>query len=114
MIFLIDSGHGGMIDGKYASAPRKMHKFSDHEIAYEGVINRQIKKMLFRVMNQHYLKYIDICPTELDLPLEIRCDMVNAYCNEYGTENCLLISLHSNAGGGEGIEALLMSSFRRF
>lgn len=104
MIFLIDSGHGGMVDGKYATAPSKMHIFNEREVAYEGVINRQIKKMLFRVMNQHHLKYIDICPTEMDLPLDLRCDITNSYVREYGVENCLFVSLHSNAGGGDGVE----------
>ena len=48
--------------------------------------------------------YIDVCPTELDIDLDTRCDVINEYCNALGKNNCLLISFHSNAGGGTGIE----------
>lgn len=104
MIYLIDSGHGGFINGKYVTAPSKMHKFNNSEIAYEGVINREIKKLLINHMLIENIRYIDICPTEFDLSLDARVDIANRYCTEFGTSNCLFISLHSNAGGGNGFE----------
>ena len=45
---------------------------------------------------------IDVCPTELDLPLDVRVNIINTIYKKY--ENAVLISLHSNAGGGKGFE----------
>jgi N-acetylmuramoyl-L-alanine amidase len=104
-IILLDSGHGGLISGVYQTAPAKMftHK-EDGTTAYEGVINRIVKKNVITFMDALGLKYIDICPTDLDLPLPVRTNVINTYCNQYGEDNCLLISLHSNAGAGRGFE----------
>lgn len=102
MIYLIDSGHGGMIAGKYQIAPDKMFTHQDGSIFYEGVFNRTIKKMLFKELKNEGIMFIDICPSDLDLSLDYRIKVVNECQADY--PDCLLISLHSNAGGGTGIE----------
>jgi N-acetylmuramoyl-L-alanine amidase len=106
-IWLIDSGHGGMtVTGGYTTAPAKMYEHSPNEVFYEGQFNRQIKSLLTRMLWEQAIDYVDICPTELDIPLSVRVDSVNAYAKHY--ENCVLISLHSNAaenpGEGSGFE----------
>lgn len=101
-LWMIDSGHGGMIDGIYQTAPEKMHVHDDGSVFYEGVFNRIIKDLLLAKMKAEGLYCIDICPTELDLDLDIRVDTANDYYKEY--RNAVLISLHSNAGGGTGFE----------
>lgn len=106
IVFLLDSGHGGMINGVYQTDPKigKYFRFPDGEIAYEGVVNRQIKKLVLEKMTSKGIRAVDVCPSELDLSLDARCDYVNLLCREYGNTNCLLISLHSNAGQGTGFE----------
>lgn len=103
-IFLIDSGHGGMIDGQYQTAPKKMFQHSNGEVAYEGVVNRNVKHLAFDLMREESIRFIDVCPTELDVDLDTRCNVINAYADEYGKNNCILISLHMNAGKGTGFE----------
>ena len=103
-IFFIDSGHGGMLNGAYLTAPAKMHRFPDGMTAYEGVTNRLVKDFVIKHGTQAGLKLIDVCPTVLDLPLQQRVNFVNDLSRLYGSANCLLISLHSNAGGGTGFE----------
>ena len=103
-VFLIDSGHGGLLNGAYLTAPAKMHNFGNGHIAYEGVTNRLIKDLVIKHGTQAGLKMIDVCPTVLDLPLLNRVNFINDMCSNYGINNCLLISLHSNAGGGTGFE----------
>lgn len=100
--WLIDSGHGGMIDGVYQTAPKKMYTHESGVIAYEGIINRQIKQRLLELLKTRGVHYIDLCPTELDVELDERVDIANVYHREY--KNCVLISLHSNAGKGTGFE----------
>lgn len=103
-IFLLDSGHGGMIDGMYQTAPKKMFQHENGEIAYEGVVNRLVKEKTISLFKQNNIRYVDICPTELDLSLNTRCDIANSVCDQYGNDNCLFISLHMNAGKGTGFE----------
>lgn len=102
-LWLCDSGHGGnTVGGDYVTAPAKMYEHSPGEIFYEGVFNRQIKDLLMRKLWDENIDCIDVCPTELDVPLDVRVDVINDYCKHY--ENSVLISLHSNAGGGSGFE----------
>lgn len=103
-LILLDSGHGGMINGIYQTAPAKMFVHSDATTAYEGVLNRNIKQHVIDLFKKEGIKYADVCPSEMDIPLSVRCNVINNYCNNYNKDNCLLISLHSNAGGGRGFE----------
>lgn len=43
-----------------------------------------------------------IVPEEWDVSLQERCNRVNRLCAQYGTANCLFISVHANAAGGDG------------
>jgi len=101
-VWIIDPGHGGEISGKYQTWPDKMHKHSNTEVFYEGVFNRRIKEMLIRRCEAKGIYVIDLCPTELDVPLDERADIANVYYRQYS--NAVGISLHSNAGGGTGFE----------
>jgi N-acetylmuramoyl-L-alanine amidase len=101
--WLIDSGHGGSrVNGDYITAPAKMFEHSPEEIFYEGVFNRQIKTLLMGMLWEADIHCIDVCPTEEDVPLSVRVDVINSYYKKY--KNAVLISLHSNAGGGRGFE----------
>jgi len=101
--WLIDAGHSGTNSkGDYYTAPAKMYQHSPEEIFYEGVFNRRIKDALIRDLWQKGIDTIDVTPTELDLPLSVRVNIINAIYEKY--RNAVLISLHSNAGGGTGFE----------
>jgi len=100
--WLIDAGHGGFVDGEYVTAPKKMYEHSPEEIFYEGVFNRQIKDALLKELWRNDIAAIDTCATELDLPLSVRVKIINSIYEKY--KNAVLISLHSNAGGGRGFE----------
>ena len=103
-IILLDYGHGGMIDSIYQTAPKKMYAFPNGKVAYEGVLNRQVGHKAHRAMEKEGIKVIPITPTNLDVGLQTRVQIINNYCAEFGTSNCLLISLHANAGKGHGFE----------
>jgi N-acetylmuramoyl-L-alanine amidase len=105
LIILLDSGHGGIVDGKYTTAPAKMFKHSDGTIAYEGVINRRIKADL-KKQNIENVRFIDVTNTNADKPLRERVKEANELLRELkpGKYNFLYLSIHSNAGGGSGFE----------
>jgi len=92
--FLIDSGHSGFIGGKYLTAPHKMFQHGS-EVFYEGVWNRRIKQKLLARLWDKGIHAIDLCPTELDVPLHTRVQVADSYHSFY--ENCIRLSIHSNA-----------------
>jgi N-acetylmuramoyl-L-alanine amidase len=100
MAVIIDSGHGGMIDGKYQClAVGKRYTFeSDGLTVYEGVVNRQIAKKLMQRLDLAKLKYFDLnSDNQVDTPLVQRTNLVN---NLYEKNRGLwLLSIHSNAFG---------------
>lgn len=103
-LFLLDSGHGGIINNIYQTDPfiGKYYRFLNGEVAYEGVINRLVKRKVMNLLSMAGFRYVDICPSEVDLSLTLRVKYANLLVHEY--RDCLLISLHSNAGGGRGFE----------
>lgn len=103
-IFIINPGHGGMIDGVYQTAPKKMYDFGGGVIAYEGVLNRIIANLVLKGLDQVGIPGINLCPTQLDIELDERADIANTYVREYGRGNVLGIDLHSNSGKGTGFE----------
>lgn len=93
---LIDLGHGGLDDnGNYTTAPNKMYKFPNGEVAYEGVINRQIGKKVF-----NYLSELGYCPSyvlfpeeSIDMKLKERVSIINSF----PPSSTIGVSFHSNA-----------------
>lgn len=90
--WLLDSGHGGMINGVYQTAPWKMFAFKD-QIAYEGVINRNVKNLLISKLNGR--AFIDLINSEEDISLSSRVSLANSIYHT--TPNAVYFSIHSNA-----------------
>jgi len=101
-VFLLDAGHGGMIKDHYVTAPRKMFKFPDGTIIYEGVINRLITYKLARLLDHEKIEYDIISDDVDDLSLQTRVQKAD---NRYAKDKrCIFLSIHSNAGAGSGFE----------
>lgn len=102
-VYIIDAGHGGLTeDGKYTTAPNKMHTFPDGFTIYEGVINRLIAERLYHKLWKHNFDFVLIYDDVDDTPLSRRVEWANKVHSKY--PNAILISIHSNAGGGKGNE----------
>lgn len=41
----------------------------------------------------------DLVPASQKAELQMRCDLVNAVCNAWGADNCIYVSMHTNAAG---------------
>src|SRR5690554_2819648 len=101
-LWLIDAGHGGMKDGKYTTAPNKMHIFNDGYTIYEGVVNRGVAKKLYKKLSEGCVDWALVYDDEIDTHLSSRVQIANRVYEKHS--NCILVSLHSNAGGGKGFE----------
>lgn len=86
---LLNNGHGKDTAGKRWS-------FGNNTF-YEWESNRETVKRVSKKLDALGISYHIITPEENDVPLSWRADRVNALCAKYGKDNCLLLSVHSNA-----------------
>lgn len=89
-IILIDNGHGIETKGK-----RSPDGVCIREYAYCRRVAREIAARISCVGFSTQL----ITPEDADIPLGERCARVNAICDQVGSKNALLVSVHLNAAG---------------
>lgn len=108
--WLLDPGHGGMIDGVYQTAGKRSPAFPDGRILYEGVFNRQVAKLVsefgsdqnsVKLKNgrwyQGKIDIINLVDTQEDKSLRERVAEANQVHKE--RKNCIYVSIHANAFG---------------
>lgn len=92
MIVIIDNGHGVNTAGKCSPDKRLLEYKWAREIAQ--LIQAQLKA--------HGVEAVRIVTDEADISLKERCRRANVLCDKYGTANCIFVSIHANAAGGDG------------
>lgn len=98
---IFDNGHGGMIGGKYQTKGKRSPEW-ECGVLFEGMFNRWVVNRLIEKMDRANMKYYHVTPEKKDIPLWQRCERVNKI---HGKDpKTYLLSIHANAGGGEGIE----------
>ena len=98
LTWLLDNGHGGVIDGLYQTEGKRSPVWSDGSILYEGEFNRAIVARLAELLTEAGIKYVILTPEQEDVNLPERVRRAN----EWG--GAVLLSVHANAGGGHGYE----------
>ena len=91
-IILIDNGHGQNTRGKCSPDKSLLEWKYAREIANK--VQSKLKDLGYDVRL--------ITPEETDISLSVRARRVNEICKQYGSQNCLLISIHNNAAGSDG------------
>ena len=99
--WLLDNGHGGVIDGLYQTPGKRSPVWSDGSILYEGEFNRAIANRLVEMLTIDRVSYVNITPEYEDISLNERVLRANSY---HSQADCVFVSIHSNAGGGKGYE----------
>lgn len=91
---LLDNGHARSTAGK------RSPKLDDGRIFYEWEFNRDVVRRIASGLDSLGIKYHILVPeTDKDIALSERANRANNYCKQYGTKNCMMISVHSNAYG---------------
>lgn len=91
-LILIDNGHGENTPGK-CSPDKTLREYAwAREIAAR--IERDLKARGYQAER--------IVREDTDTSLGERCRRVNHFCDRFGKENVLLVSIHSNAAGADG------------
>lgn len=99
MIVLLDNGHGSLINGEYQT-PGKRKDWKEKGIIYEGEFNRAIVNGIIEQLTYYKIPYVNIAPEYRDVHLVTRVKRAN----RYPVNKSFYLSVHSNAGGGNGSE----------
>ena len=98
-LYLLDPGHGGLIDGVYQTRGKRSPKFEDGTILYEGVNNRDNVNRLILELEANDIECIDLVDTNEDISLGERVRKANKLNKD---RKCIYLSMHSNASGSGG------------
>lgn len=99
MRILLDNGHGENTPGKRSPV------WPDGTQLYEYEFNRDIARRVHNALRGRGVDCELLLRENVDVPLSERVLRANEAAGEVGAENCLLVSIHANAGGGTGWEA---------
>jgi N-acetylmuramoyl-L-alanine amidase len=99
-IWLLDPGHGGLINGVYQTRGKRSPVFPDGSILYEGVFNRDIAARIKDLCTMEGIECEDIVNSDHDVPLATRVSRANT--RHAADRRCRYISIHAN-GWGDGI-----------
>ena len=94
-IVLLDNGHGKETEGKRSPV------WKDGTQLFEWEYNRKLCDAIFIKLNELNIPAVKIVVEDTDVSLSERARRVNRFCEK---ENCFLVSIHCNAGGGTGWE----------
>lgn len=95
---ILDFGHGSIDhNGNYTTAPNKMFKFPNGQVAYEGVINRQIGGLIEIYLKANFPDKNIVTTVgandyrDLSLPYRVKV------ANQFPEDDTIFVSVHSNA-----------------
>lgn len=100
--WLLDPGHGGIIDGVYQTAGKRSPKFPDGSQFFEGEFTRDVARRIIELSKSpwgaaHNLNIINLVDTEKDISLKSRVSTANQIHRK--AKNCIYVSIHANAHG---------------
>ena len=102
-LWLLDPGHGGIINGIYQTSGKRSPIWQDgpiQSVLYEGEFTRDIVKRLAVMLEWAGIEHKILVPEEHDISLSERVRRANLW-----NGHSVYLSIHANAGGGHGYEA---------
>jgi N-acetylmuramoyl-L-alanine amidase len=112
-LFLLDPGHGGMKDGIYQTEGKRSPIWDDGTQLFEGEFNRDIVKRIAELAPMFEVRCHNLVIEEDDISLGERVKRANAIHQDAPNIQCVYVSVHANAGGGQGIEVFTSPGFTR-
>lgn len=100
MLVILDNGHGSLVNGVYQTPGKRSPIWSDGSQLFEGEFNRAIVNGIIEELTRLKIAFVNIAPEYNDVTLETRVNRAN----KFGKQNIFYLSVHSNAGGGNGSE----------
>jgi len=76
-LWILENGHGGIIDGVYQTAGKRSPIWSDGTQLFEGEFNRSIVKRLIKLCEKANIDYVNLVDTNVDVSLAERTSKAN-------------------------------------
>ena len=98
-VWILDNGHGGIIDGVYQTSGKRSPKWEDGTQLFEGEFNRAVVKRIIKLCEKAGIECINLVDTEKDLSLRWRTDKANDIYRERQQSDgkkCIYVSVHAN------------------
>lgn len=96
-VYLLDNGHGGVINGVYQTKGKRSPKFDDGRQLFEGEYNRAVTQTLCQLLEDNGIEYFNLVPELDDISLAERVKRANNINSLNGRS--IYISIHANANG---------------
>jgi N-acetylmuramoyl-L-alanine amidase len=90
LIFLLDPGHGGVINGIPQTAGKRSPDWEEG-VLYEGVSNRDLVERVLKLCAKECITAVNLVPELTDISLKERVRRANRY------KNYIYLSIHSDA-----------------
>ena len=94
-IWILDNGHGGIINGVYQTAGKRSPIWDDGTQLFEGEFNRAIVDRIAKYCDKNNIEYINLVDTNEDVSLSTRVKMANEVYRE-SDKPCIYVSIHAN------------------
>lgn len=98
-VWILDNGHGGIIDGVYQTAGKRSPKWENGTQLFEGEFNRAVVKRIVELCKTEDIECINLVDTEKDLSLRWRTDEANDIYRkrqQLDGKKCIYVSVHAN------------------
>ena len=76
-LWILDNGHGGIIDGEYQTAGKRSPVWDDGSQLFEGEFNRAIVNRLVKMCAEEGIECVNLVDTQEDISLRKRTDKAN-------------------------------------
>jgi N-acetylmuramoyl-L-alanine amidase len=94
-LWILDNGHGGIIDGVYQTAGKRSPVWPDGSQLFEGEFNRAIVDRLVTLCKSNGIEYVNLVDTQEDVPLSTRTSKANSIAKS-SDKKCIYVSIHAN------------------
>lgn len=102
-LWILDNGHGGVIDGVYQTPGKRSPVWPDGSQLYEGEFNRGIVNRLVKMCADAGIECVNLVDTQEDVPLSERTDKANDIYRKRLDQDgkCIYVSVHANGFSDE-------------
>ena len=99
-LWILDNGHGGIIDGVYQTSGKRSPVWPDGSQLFEGEFNRAIVDRIVKLCESNGIEYVNLVDTQEDIPLSTRTSKANQI-SKASDKTCIYVSVHANGFSDE-------------
>ena len=98
-LWILDNGHGGIIDGEYQTAGKRSPVWDDGSQLFEGEFNRAIVNRLVKMCAEEGIECVNLVDTQEDTSLSKRTEKANDIHRKRADKDgkSIYVSIHADA-----------------